>query len=518
MFQRILTYIREWINKMLGQTTLKQALKVDIAISASMADALQTWSLMYTNQASWLKSDANPNGATHSLNLPAAIAGEIARSVTIEMSVDVTGSARADFLAEQMEGILPKLRQQVEYGCAKGGLMLKPYIKGDALAVDFVQADQFYPVAFDANGNITAAVFADQRTIGQLYYTRLEYHQMVAGGCRITNAAFRSSAKDTLGISVPLADVPDWAEIQEEATILNVTQPLFAYFKYPLANNIDPTSPLGVSCYARAADLIRDADVQWSDFLWEFESGRRALYADVQAFDLDANGKPILPFKRLYRTLNAVSQIGKGEELFKEWSPTLREQNIINGLETMYRQIEYNCGLAEGALPRPNALQANTLTATQIKMTQQRTFSTITDTQKALESALEDLLYAMDAWATLGKLSKPGAYEASYHWDDSILVDDTVRFAQDTQAQAMGAMPLYRFLMRNLDLSEEDARKWVQEAQTEKAPAPPTGANGQPPQGSEPNPPAQEPPATMPMSEVMYLANAINGKAAAGNG
>jgi hypothetical protein len=36
--------------------------------------------------------------------------------------------------------------------------------------------------------------------------------------------------------------------------------------------------------------LIESADRQWSDLLWEFESGQRALYVDALAFGKDADG------------------------------------------------------------------------------------------------------------------------------------------------------------------------------------------------------------------------------------
>ena len=59
----------------------------------------------------------------------------------------------------------------------------------------------------------------------------------------------------------------------------------------PLANNIDTSSPLGASIYSRAVDLIKQADQQWTDFLWEFESGKRALYTDPMAFEKDPTTK-----------------------------------------------------------------------------------------------------------------------------------------------------------------------------------------------------------------------------------
>lgn len=456
MFAKILNWIKELLQKMIGQASVKEALKVDVAISAEMASALQVWSAMYENKADWLNQDVQ------SLNLPAAIAGEIARAVTIEMQAEFSGSARATFLASQFAPVLMKMREQVERGCAKGGLMMKPYVSGTALAVDFVQADQFYPVSFDANGNITACVFADQRTAGEYFYTRLEYHAMTGEGCVIRNQAFRSSTRDTLGQSVPLTYVAEWAELLPEALIMGVERPLFAYFRYPLANNVDATSPLGVSCYSRAVNLIRDADVQWSNLLWEFESGKRAVYVDTLAFGKDAQGQAKLPNKRLYRALDAG---GQKDDFFQAWSPEFREASIKSGLNAILQRIEFNCGLAYGTLSDPEAVEK---TATEIAVSRQRTYATITDTQKTLQAALEQLIWAMDVWATLGKLAPRGTYQVVYSFDDSVVVDKDAQFQQDLRLVGAGIMSKIEFRMRNFGEDEVTAKKKLAQVSAEQ--------------------------------------------------
>jgi A118 family predicted phage portal protein len=455
MFTKILEWIRGVLNKMLSTATVKDALSVDVVISPLMADALEIWSSMYVNQASWLSGDTADK--THSLNLPAAIAAEISRMVTIEFDMEISGSPRADYLYAQFENVEPRLRTMVEYAQAKGGMVFKPYIQGGSVIVDYVQADQFYPVAFDGNGNITAAVFSDTRIVGNYYYTRLEYHTMTPQGCVIKNMAYKSSSKDTLGSSVELAVMDAWANLQPETIITGIDRPLFAYYKTPLANNIDTTSPLGVSCYARAVDLIRQADEQWSKLLWEFESGNRALYVDTLAFGKDSNGKPVLPNKRLYRTLQNGGQIGS-DDMFHEWTPTLREANILAGLEAILKRIEYLCGLANGTLSDPNSVA---LTATEIKSSKQRTFTTITDNQHMLEGAMGNLLYAMDIWATLGNLAPAGKYEAVFYFDDSIVTDHDVLTAQSMQEVAAGLMSKVEYRMVVKGETEEVAQKYL---------------------------------------------------------
>jgi A118 family predicted phage portal protein len=450
MFQKILAWIREVWSKMLNTSNVKTALRVDVAMNAAMVEALNKWTLMYQNQAPWVINDIK------SMNLAATLASELARTVTLEMDLQITGSKRADYLAEQIGPVLSSLRILAEYGVAKGGLMFKPYVRDGRVIVDAVQVDQFYPVAFDANGNITACVFADQRQAGGNYYTRLEYHAMTPEGYAINNSAWRSTSRDVLGTRVSLESVPDWADLAESVVIQNVERPLFSYFKMPFANHIDTTSPLGVSMYARAVDLIEQADRQWTRFLWEFESGERALYTDTLAFGKDASNKPVLPNKKLYRTLDLNGKIDQ-PGLFEDWTPTLREANILAGLDAILKRIEFACGMSNGTISNPETVA---LTATEIKMGKQRTYATITDTQKALEGALDGLLYAMDVYATLYDLAPSGVYNTVYWWDDSIVADHDTQFNQDMQVLG-NVMSKVEFRMRNYGEDEETARKML---------------------------------------------------------
>lgn len=458
MFERLLFWIKGVLTKMFGPQNIRTALSVDVSISNAMTDAISTWAKMYINEADWLNNDIK------SLNLAAAIASEIARSATIEMEVTIDGSPRADYLAAQMGRLLPKMRQIVEYGAAKGGVVLKPYAASGQIAVDVVHADQFFPVEFDPDGNITSAVFVDQRKRGDNYYTRLEYHAKTERGIEVRNVAFMSQAKDTLGTSVPLGDVREWADIEPEALITGVDRPLYAYFKMPLANNIDPNSPLGVSAYSRAVDLIEQADRQWSDLLWEFDSGRRAIYVDALAFGKDDDGNPILPNRRLYRTLNMSGNLDD-EDMFKDWTPSLREENILRGLDAILKRIEYTCGLAYGTLSDPNQVDK---TATEIAASKQRSQATVVDTQKSLHDALEQLIWAIDTWATLANLAPRGTYSVVYEFDDSLVVDSELQMAQDRQTVSLGAMPKWMFLVRNYGLDENTAKQWITDATAEQ--------------------------------------------------
>ena len=84
------------------------------------------------------------------------------------------------------------------------------------------------------------------------------------------------------------------------------------------------------------------------------------------------------------------------------------------------KRIEFQCGLAYGTLSDPQNVDK---TATEIMASKQRSYSTVKSIQHALQVALDDLLYAMNAYADLYQLAPAGSYTAVYNWDDSIVND-----------------------------------------------------------------------------------------------
>lgn len=429
---RFMEWIRQVVNRMFGARDVKQATGQEPAVSPKMAGAIEEWEKLYRNEPPWMSDTVIP------LGLPAAVAGELARLTTLELKSEVAGSARADWLHEQRQPFMEQLQSKIEQGCALGGMAFKPYVTGDGLAVDCTPADRFFPTGFDGSGRVTGGVFIDRYTQGKQYYTRFETHSLGADGLyTIRNTAYSSTDRDSLGHPVELASVSAWSGLQEEVTLANIKRPLFGYFRVPIANNIDRDSPLGVSVYARALPLMRQADEQWSRLMWEFEGTELAVDVSARAFMKDPKtAKLSIPKaqKRLFRAL----ELGDVEKpLYEVFSPQIREDPLYKGFQDILRRIEFQCGLAYGTLSDPQTVEK---TAEEIKSSKQRSYSTVSSMQRALEAALDDLTYAMDVWATIAKLAPAGKYETSYTWDDSIVTDTDKEFAQRLQLCSAGAL------------------------------------------------------------------------------
>lgn len=485
LWSNIVAKLKE-IFKMIGGRTIEQTLHVTPIMSSQMEHAIQLWSDMYKGQAYWLKepNDVDPTRVA-SLGLPSLIASEKARTALLEFKSEITtptkevekdnpnwkepeedeygnivpsmepktivedepvsSTDRAEYLNGQYEKLKKQLRKQIEYGIAKGGLVIKPYlvanpvektdkqknVKADwQMEFDFIQADAFYPLAFDASGQITEAAFIQTQVEKDVIFRRLEYHKWKNNTVTIINKAFKASTNQTnaegngldLGQEVPLNSVSSWKDLKEKVEIKNIQKPLFAYFKMPEANTIDTTSPLGVSGYSRAVNLIKDADMQYSRLLWEYEGGEMAIDIDRDALeflnDPTSNGghsvNPKLQ-KRLFRTID----LGESDT-YNVYAPELRDASYSTGLNTILMRIEDVVALSRGTL---SDASVEAKTATEIKILKQRSYQANADIQQAIEDCLRDVVYIMNAYCDLYEITKQGEYDVSYEWDDSIIVD-----------------------------------------------------------------------------------------------
>ena len=311
---------------MIQYGNIQKALGIDIAVSPKMARAIYRWSKMYVNEAPWL------NEEVWSLNLPAAICSEMARLVTMESKISITGSDRADIISKSMGHFFTELSNYTEYACSVGGIVFKPYLSNKGIEIDTVKAGDFFPVEFDSAGDITAVIFPEYKRKGKELYTRLEYQALKGDTYIIANKAYVSRKANVktddiinLGQEISLESVEEWKELEPYVELHNADRTLFSYFKIPLANNIDTSSPLGVSVYSRSVHQIRDADEQYGATLWEYKSKETAIQAADEFFRKNRRGEVILPKgrERLYRAMGPGIMDSKGGPFFNAYSATI---------------------------------------------------------------------------------------------------------------------------------------------------------------------------------------------------
>lgn len=225
------------------------------AVSDEMQTASETWHDIYMNASLWLN---NSDKDIISLRLASAVESEFSRLVFSESIIEADEKSPYYQIVKDFS---ESLDDEFETALAFGGMMFKPYISKGKIFIDMIRADRFLPVSYSGN-SITSAVFVSKKTIGKVYYTLLEFHQYDSEKKThtITNKLCKSMNSEYIGAECSLDEVPEWSGLAENITFSNIEKPLFSYFRVPSANDIDLDSPLGVSVYARAVDLIRQAD------------------------------------------------------------------------------------------------------------------------------------------------------------------------------------------------------------------------------------------------------------------
>lgn len=479
---------------MIGKQTIQDVLKINPTISNDMINAIDLWTRMYEDKSPWVHEPTEDDPTdVKSLGLAQTIASEKASMVLIEFESEITtpikdvkpatpnymnpdnigtdgkpepmvamhvvtedipkgSTKRAEYLNRQYIKLKDALPVQLEYAIAKGGLVIKPYLvkkpqnvdmmTGETkqteiqeeydIEFDYIQANEFYPLSFNASGKIIEAAFIQRIFDKDTVYSRLEYHKLTDEGVVVINKAFKKKAvstsiskEETLGDEISLTEVEEWASLSAETTIGGVDRLLFAYLKMPDANTIDTHSPLGMSGFAKATKLIKDADMQYSRLMWEFEAGELAIDIDRNALrylsdpdDPDSGHSVMNKLQnRLYRKVDL-----NDDNTYNVFSPDLRDVSILNGLNSILMKIEDKTGLSRGTLADVNMV-SEAKTATELMLQRTRNYQTNQRIQKSTQLALEDTIYIMNAYCELYNITEDGEYNVSFEWDDSVLVD-----------------------------------------------------------------------------------------------
>jgi A118 family predicted phage portal protein len=347
--------------------------------------------------------------------------------------------------------LLPKLPDTVEKGMALGGVVMKPYHTDNGTFIDFSYQGEFVPIAFDDDDNIIDIAFLDQFTEGNEIFTKVERQTFnpIARTVVVQNKAFVAKLNQTsddseaqryqLGKEVPLSSIARWSGISEEPVVIeDVIKPLDGYYKVPLANNVDFKCPMGISVFSPAVSLIKRADMQFSRLDWEYEGGQMAVDIDRNAISpdkgyFDEHFEQDQLKDRLYRRLD----LGV-DDTYNVFAPSLRDDNYINGLNRYLSKIEDAIGLARGTLNDDMPQEART--ATEVRILKQRTYTTISTNQKALETALEDVAYAVSVYAKLYNEAPKGKYEVNIEWHDSVLSDTSEELNHRLQLKNAGVL------------------------------------------------------------------------------
>jgi len=447
----ILSTIRGWIA-MLFDAKAKEEFGVKPIPKTQTNAFIEECQNIYAGMPAWATGDIS------TINFAKAICSEVARLVMQGTKITVDGSQRAEMLQEEIDDNYKDIRRWVEYGCANGIIIMKP----NGESIDIAKPGEFIITKTDGS-KVKGCVFCNTQYSDERYYTRLEYHRFEDEKYLISNRCFVSNSKDSIGKPIDI-DATPWVGMAEDVESDNIDRMLFGVFKMPGANNIDPDSPYTLPIFADAVQELEDLDVSYSRNAKEVFDSKRTVLLDSDRLipsgtklgtDYDgAREKAGLP-----DIVKIVQGVGDGA-MYQEINPTLQTDTRLVGLNALLSQIGYKCGFSNGYFVFNQ--RTGMVTATQVESDDRRTLQLIKDVRDQLQACMDDLIYALDKF--LDNEGAPvGKYEVTYDFGDL-----TYNREEDRQRWwsyvIAGAVPKWVYFQKFEGMSEEDAKKMVDEA------------------------------------------------------
>lgn len=376
--------------------------------------------------------------------------------------------------------------ERLERGISTGGMAIMPYVEDDQIKLSWINAEQFYPLQSNTT-EIKEAAIADQTTVQEgkktWFYTMLEFHewQKDEDGAKvyhIKHELYKSDKVNEVGMQVPLGSLEKYANLQEEATINEMTTPLFAYFKTPGDNNITPESPLGLGVVDNAANTIDAINLTHDQFVHEIKMGKRriAVPSEMLRPGVRFDNKEIdLSHPQMFDKNVDVYEAMYGQNDLKitDLTSSIRNDQYQASMQFFLNELESEIGLSAGTFTTDGQ---GVKTATEIVSENSKTYQTRSSYLTQVEEQLTTLVRAILYTALSGDLFSDGKprwtgdvddVEITIDFNDGVFVDQEAQFNKDMQMVTGSMMPRYMFLVRNLGIDEDKAKQLIAESDAE---------------------------------------------------
>lgn len=453
---------------------------------------------------------ANPKATREvfRMNVAKAICAELAGLVwgeecEINVTMDGRESEEPDPLGEYVKHVLEgnafreKMQENIEQGLALGGSAIKVWheVRHDSNGIEvpdsgeirlgYCMADQFVPTSWD-NAKVTEGVFISRIAKDGYYYTRLEWHKWDGLTYTITNELYRSDmqkgagadSQDILGVRWPLADVYPYLD---EETVIPVDESLFAYWRTPIANNLDDNSPLGMSIYGNALETLHALDICYDSFVREFRLGKKRIIVPARAIRTvidPETGAPCRYFDPGDEVYEAMASDDPNDLRISDNSVVLRVQEHVDAINAFLNILCLQVGFSAGTFTFDAS--KGMMTATQVVSQNSKTYKTIKTVQNQLRPAIEHIvkniidvaiLYG-EQWEgqSIESLTS-GGYHVNIVFDDGITQDRQTNINEGITLVNAGLLSKFKFMTDpkyGQGLTEEEAQQELERINAEK--------------------------------------------------
>lgn len=356
---------------------------------------------------------------------------------------------------------------------ALGGLTVRPYVDQASGEIEFswALANAFYPLRSNSNGiseGVMKSVTIKVEKGKEIYYTLLEFHEWENDLYVITNELYRSDNKGEIGKRVPLSEL--YEDLEERATIENLSRPNFNYVKPSGFNNINPHSPLGLGIADNSNSTLKKINDTYDQFWWEIKMGQRTVFVSDHMLSLlpDENGLPprqiFDPDVNVYKSMRMSSD----EEFVQDVTRDIRTEQYITAINQSLRTLEMELKLSVGTFSFDGRSMK---TATEVVSENDLTYRTRNDHVNEVEKFIKGLVVSVLELAKAYGLYSgdiPTFEHIGVDFDDGVFQDRAALLKFYGQAKTFGFIPTVEVIQRVFKVPKETAEQWLKDIQAEQ--------------------------------------------------
>lgn len=399
-------------------------------------------------------------------NITATVSNKLAKLVFGDSTLDVAGTGKRVELVSAVANRFwdEEIKWVVAQAFGKGGKIIVPTVSGGEIVLNIADQSRLFISETHGKRITSATLLADivrREEQGVTYYRWTDY-TLTEDGTQV----IRTRAATDAGAAVPLASVPEWADITEEITIGGTDRLLFAFLRCPRDNRTDRRLygvPITYGAERDLSELVEHLNIYRREYrltrpmlgldstLWRTKPDftDAGVTIDSVRKTVQDGDDPFVPVQRT--SLNDKSG-------WDYYAPTIRVEAMETRLQSLYRRMERACGLSQGILTERSTV--NYANRDEVRASMYDTFCTIQETREALETVIGDIAYAVDVLAErfgLTPAGNRGAYELAYDWDTSMIEASAETYQQLSELQSRGMV------------SEAELRQWVKGGTLEEA-------------------------------------------------
>ncbi len=366
------------------------------------------------------------------------------------------------------------LQKYLEPEYAVGGLAIRPYYSNTAGAIrlSWCLPDRFFPLSSDTEETREGVFITKTREVLKdkvFYYSLFEFHEWDGDDYIITYELYESDSSAQIGAKVPLATIDKYADLEETIRLENLTRPLFVYIRPAQMNNLNPDSPLGLGMCDNAKHTIDTINTAHDKLRRNIDRARSGMVVAPEYISVtQENGKTyqVNDDDDLFIAIPG-SMGGMDAEPFKEITIKIAPDEFITAINFELRTFELQTGFSPGTFSFD--VKEGVKTATEIVSENSMTYQTRSKQAVVLEGAIKDLVRScLEFGVAMQQYSGDTDAKTTVDFDDGVFQDKDAQMDYYIKATAGGLMPRTVAIARANNLTEDEAKKWVEQLAAEE--------------------------------------------------